>query len=704
LNLVKNSRDFPNPDSDRKTLKHITVALAGNPNSGKTTLFNALTGSHQHVGNYPGVTVEKKTGQRIYRNYRITFVDLPGAYSLSTYSLEERIARDFLILEKPDVVIDVIDTSNLERNLYLTTQIIELGVTLVLAMNMSDEVEKQGSEINFKLLSELIDTPAINTVASRDKGIDELLDATIHAFENPPSKNVKINYGIEMEEAISLLEKDLVEIEILASRFPLRWSAIKLLEQDSEIIKLIGEDHPLINKSNELRAKIEKRFGDDPELISADRRYGFIAGICRETVRTAHITRKDLTEKIDIVLANRILGIPVFLFLMWLTFQLTFKIGAYPVSWMESGIHHLGTFLSNTLPSSWFSSLLVDGVIGGVGGVIVFLPNILLLFLAIAILEDSGYMARAAFLMDRVMHAIGLHGKSFMPMLIGFGCSVPAFMATRTLENPRDRLLTMLMIPLMSCGAKLPVYVLLASAFFPNQAGNIIFLIYLTGIFLAILVALVLKKTYFHGPGSPFVMELPPYRVPTLKSILFHMWRRAWMYVRKAGTTIFIASVIIWIAVTTQSPWAPQQTTQNTVVENSGALKIENSIAGEIGKAIEPAIKPLGFDWKIGIALVTGFAAKEVVVSTLGTVYSIEDAKERSSELKTALKNDPVFNPLVAFCLMIFVLIYMPCIASISVFYREAGSLKWTIFTIAYTTSLAWIVTFTINQVGSLII
>lgn len=723
MKITAQNKTDENETQKSDVLKKITVALIGNPNSGKTTLFNALTGSHQHVGNYPGVTVEKKSGRRIHKGYEITIVDLPGTYSLSAYSLEEKIARDFIVNDKPEVVVDVIDTTNLERNLYLAVQILELGSSMVLALNMFDELGKSNARLNTGLLSELLGAITVPTVASHEKGIVELLDAIIVTFEQGKKRQINVNYGIDMENAISAVINEL-EDENPSAKFPKRWIALKLLENDDEIRLLLGHDHKAALKADELRCSIEGTLGNDPEFIAADQRYGFIAGLIRETVQSVTRISRDTTEKIDNVLANRVLGLPIFLFMMWAAFQLTFKVGAYPMSWMGTGIGYLARFLSSILPDGLIQSFIVDGIIGGVGGVIVFLPNILLLFLAIAFLEDSGYMARAAFIMDKVMHLIGLHGKSFVPMLIGFGCNVPAIMATRTLESPKDRLTTMLVVPLISCGARLPIYILLAGAFFPQNAGNVIFLVYLIGIFMAIIMALVFKTLLFHGPSMPFVMELPPYRFPTLKSVLLHMWRRAFMYLKKAGTVILAASVIIWLATSIpitsdfsksdrNIPSPDRQGGNNAYPDHNipspdrqvgdNLTRLEHSLAGHFGKIIEPAIRPIGFDWRIGIALTGGFAAKEIVVATLGTIYAVEDSSETSSELRKALREDPSFTPLSAFCLMIFVLLYSPCIPAITVIYHEAGSLKWSLFTVAYTTTLAWIVSFSIYQIGKLV-
>ena len=683
--------------------KKITVALAGNPNSGKSTLFNALTGGHQHVGNWSGKTVEKKSGKRIHHGYEITFIDLPGTYSLSSYTIEEQIARDFIINEKPDIVVDVIDTPNIERNLYLAIQILELGASMMFVLNMFDEAKKAGMKVNQPLFGELLDSIAVPAVASQERGIDEILDAIVETFECGKTKNIQINYGHELEDAIAALSDEPFD-DSFKGKYPKRWVALKLLEKDAGIISMLGDKHQSVAKAQQWRNAIEKMLGTDLELIIANQRYGFIAGICRESIQTADKTSRTTTDRIDTILTNRILGFPIFLFLMWLIFQLTFKLGAYPVKWIGAGLGYLSVLFSQLLPHGFISSMITDGIIGGVGGVVVFLPNILLLFLAIAFLEDTGYMARAAFIMDKIMHLIGLHGKSFVPMFMGFGCNVPAIMATRTLENPRDRLTTMLVIPFMSCGARLPVYVLLAGAFFPRYAGNVIFIVYMIGILMAILMALIFKRFIFKGLSTPFVMELPPYRLPTLKSVILHMWRRVQFYITKAGTIILIASLIVWLATSIQIPThdnhfnAPQN--HDSLTDETSSKRLENSVAGYFGKLIEPIIYPLGFDWKIGIALTGGFVAKEIVVSTLATIYAVEKSDVKSQELREALKDDPTFTPLVAFCLMVFTLLYSPCIATISVIYREAGSLKWAWFTMAYTTIAAWIITFLIFQIG----
>ncbi len=673
----------------------VTIALAGNPNSGKTTVFNAITGARQHVGNYPGVTVEKKEGLRQIGEVLVHVVDLPGTYSLTAYSLEEVVARNFVIQEQPDVVVDVVDASNLERNLYLTTQFIELGVPVVVALNMVDVAEARGREIDVELLSALLGVPVVPTVASKSEGVEELLNTAIEVAREGRRPTREVRYGRELEEHITQIA-ELIDGAGGIAPLPSRWVAIKLLEDDDEVREVVearfDDSDELLNLTERVRAHLEQVVGDDAELALADRRYGFINGACAEAVKSTAREAIDWSEMIDSVVTNRVLGIPMFLLLMWALFELVFRLGAPPMEWLQSGFGWLGAQVAAVMPDGPLESLIVDGIIGGVGGVLVFVPQILLLFLAISLLEDSGYMSRAAFVVDKLMHHIGLHGKSFIPMLIGFGCTVPAIMATRTLESRRDRLTTMLVTPLMSCGARLPVYVLLAGAFFaPQVAGKVIFAIYLLGVILAVLMAKLFRSTILRGPMTPFVMELPPYRMPTLKGTLLHMWERAWCYIRKAGTVILAASVIIWALLTYPKPPADA---------DPSVPPVAYTVAGRIGKAIEPALAPLGFDWKIGISLSAGLAAKEVVVATLATTYSMEDGAGGSAALKEALQRDPVFTPLVAVALMVFVLLYIPCVASMAVLWRESGSWKWVAFTVFYTTALAWLMSFLVYQGG----
>jgi len=680
--------------------KRITMALAGNPNSGKTTLFNSMTGSRQHVGNYPGVTVEKKEGRCRHGETEINVVDLPGTYSLTAYSIEEVVARNFIIDEKPDVVVDVIDASNLERNLYLAVQLMELGVPVVLAFNMSDVARSRGLEFDLEMLSSLLGAPIVPTVGHKGTGIEELLDAAVRVAESGTRpKPPEIHYGKDIEKAIGAVRRRLEEQVKFADDIEARWTVVKLLENDSEVAKRIQS--PEIHKEVEdEQARIEKVLGDSAEMIIADRRYGFISGACQEAVRSTVETRHTRSDRVDEIVIHRVWGLPIFLGLMYLVFWLTFTVGTPPMEWIEGLFGWLGETVAGWWPAgseSVLRSLLVDGIIGGVGGVIIFLPNILLLFLAIAILEDSGYMARAAFMMDRLMHKIGLHGKSFIPMLTGFGCSIPAIMATRTLENRRDRLTTMLVIPLVSCGARLPIYALIIPAFFPAAwRAPMLWTIYVIGIVLAIVCAKILRSTLFKGESVPFVMELPPYRLPTLKGVLIHMWERAGLYLKKAGTIILGVSVILWA----MTSFPKTETTEAGLSpEAQQAAELSNTVAGRIGHAMEPVIKPLGFDWRIGTAMIGAFAAKEVFVAQMGIVYSVGEADEESEPLRDQLKAN--YSPLVGFCIMLFMLISAPCMATIVVTKRESNSWKWALFQLGGLTLLAYVVTLIVYQVGS---
>ncbi len=697
----------PNEDTlSPEDLEHvpdgqITIALAGNPNAGKTTVFNAITGAHQHVGNYPGVTVEKKTGHTTVDGLRVEVVDLPGTYSLTAYSLEELVARDFIIEGKPEVVVHVADASNLERNLYLATQFIELGVPTVVALNMYDMALDRGLKIDIEMLSELLGVPMVPTVGSREEGIDELMALAIEVAREGRKPTKPMRYGRELEAHIAEVS-EVLEAAGSVGDLPPRWVAIKLLEGDTQVTALTADSlegsEEILNRVEHIREHLEEVIGDDAEMALADRRYGFVNGACAEATSTTRQKRIDWSETIDNVMTSRLLGLPLFMLMMWGMFELVFRLGAPPMGWLETLFGWIGSALAEALPDGPLESVLVDGIIGGVGGVLVFVPQIMLLFLCISLLEDSGYMSRAAFVVDKLMHRIGLHGKSFIPMLIGFGCTVPAIMATRTLESRRDRLTTMLITPLMSCGARLPVYVLLAGAFFtPQVAGKVIFAVYLLGVILAVIMAKVLRSTILQGPTTPFVMELPPYRVPTVKGTLIHMWERGWQYVRKAGTVILAASVIMWALLTYPGP------PPNAPTGPGAPLDITYTAAGSIGKAMEPVLRPLGFDWKIGISLVAGFAAKEIVVSTMATTYAVDDDGEAGGALTRALQADPHLNPLIACTMMIFVLIYVPCFAAVVVMHKESGSWKWAALMAGYTTALAWVVSFVFYQGGTLL-
>ncbi|MFA6177004.1 MAG: ferrous iron transport protein B [Phycisphaerae bacterium] len=673
-------------------IKKITVALAGNPNSGKTTIFNAITGLHQHVGNYPGVTVEKKTGSCRFEQHQLEIVDLPGTYSLTAYSIEEIVTRNFILEEKPDVVIDVVDASNIERNLYLAVQLMELNVPLVLAFNMSDIARHKGLIFDISELSELFGVKIVQTIGNRQHGIDKLLKAVVETVENPqPNYSNRVKYGTDIENEIEKLCK---------LQGTTHWTAIKLLEQDADVLKQI--DNPeTIKTCQESVQRLKTLFGEEPEIIIADRRYGFISGACQETIKNTSESRHNRSDAIDAVITNKFLGLPIFISLMYLVFDITFKLGEWPMAWLEMFFGWLGQTISSFWPAgseSILKSLLVDGIISGVGGVIVFLPNIMLLFAAIAILEDSGYMARAAFVTDRFMHKIGLHGKSFIPMLIGFGCSVPAIMACRILENKRNRITTILITPLMSCGARLTIYALIIPAFFAEQwRGPVMWLIYFIGIVLAVAAAKILRITILKGETVPFVMELPPYRMPTAKSVLIHMWERGRLYLQKAGTTILLISIILWVAA--KYPQTNPDKLVNLTNSQARTVMLKHSVIGRVGVALEPILKPLGFDYKIATALIGATAAKEVFVAQMGIVYAIGEHDD-VSVLQKKLRAD--YTPLQGFCIMLFCLISAPCIATAVVTRSETGKWKWAILQWGGLTAMAYIITLIVYQAGKL--
>ena len=724
--------------------RRITIALVGNPNSGKTTLFNAITGARQHVGNWPGVTVEKKEGRATIDGREIRVVDLPGTYSLTAYSIEEIVVRKYIVHERPDVVVHIVDAGNLERNLFLTTQLLELDCRLVLALNMYDALQERGDRVDAEKLGSLLGAPAVPTIGSREQGIRELLKTIVDVADDhhPLQRNVDVSYGHEIEDHLRALTGRGAGMRVLPVPHPARWLAIKLLEKDKEIINKVAESGEagsgrFLEEAAAARGHLRSIFDDDPEAVITERRYGFVAGILREVFTEAPLGRVSVTEKIDSVLTHKLLGLPVFILMIWLVFQITFTVGAYPMGWLDSMVGILGTWVSAMLGESMLSDLLVDGVINGVGSVMVFLPNIFILFFFISFLEDTGYMARAAFLSDRVMHMLGLHGKAFIPLLMGFGCNVPAIMATRTLESERDRILTILINPLVSCSARLPVYILVAGALFPpEKAGNVIFSIYALGFVLVITMGKLFSKTVLRGDTAPFVMELPPYRLPTMKSSLIHMWDRGKIFLRKMGGVILVGSVLIWtlgafprtaeFTVDYDGKIERVQRLAKTLSEGSlseggeseawrigdviarlemskEAERLEASYIGRIGKSLEPVLRPLGFDWKISVALVSGFVAKEIVVSTLGVLYqSGEDEEEGLSGLGDALRGSGM-SPLVGYALMAFVLIYTPCVGTLAAIRRETNSWKWTALSVGYGFVLAWAVAFLIVQGGRLL-
>jgi ferrous iron transport protein B len=712
--------------------KSLTIALAGNPNSGKTSIFNSMTGARQHVGNWPGVTVEKKVGYISHRGYEIEVVDLPGTYSLTAYSVEERVVRSYIVEEKPDVVIHVVDSGNLARNLYLTVQLMELDVDVVVDLNMWDEFLDTGATLNLEKLHRLLGAPVVPTTGHKGEGIEALLDAAVDLVENKEEhhRHVPVSYGPHVDDVLVGLVKQLEDAGAPTHGYPFRWAAIKMLEGDEEILRLtasgtdVSDDVSLHLRDAVTRATrhISVATGADAEKVISEGRSGYVEGALRESLTLPQTDRMELSRRIDNVLTNRFLGYPIFLALMWILFQLTFQVGAYPQGWLESGVAWLAGTLGTALPESLVSDLLVNGVVGGVGSVIVFLPSILILFLGIAFLEDSGYMARAAFLMDRLMHALGLHGKSFIPMLMGFGCTVPAIMATRTLESKRDRIMTTLILPLMSCSARLPVYVLVAGAFFAERAGTVIFLIYVIGIVAAMLIGRLFAKTLFRSTPAPFVMELPPYRLPTSKGLLIHTWERGKIYLQKMGGVILVASIVLWflgafprdasvietygqdIAALRSAGSVEAHASADALESELAARLTEDSYIGKAGKIIYPAVRPLGFSWEMGVSLITGFVAKEVVVSTLGVLYHTDESTTNGEHSLPAALKDPAggITPLAGFAFMLFVLLYTPCIVAVIATKLEIGT-KWMVFSVGYQLVLAWVVSFGVYQIGRLV-
>lgn len=728
--------------------KTINVALVGNPNSGKTTFFNFASHSHERVGNYSGVTVDSKTATFKHKRYTINITDLPGTYSLTAYSPEELFVRHHITHNLPDVVINVVDASNLERNLYLTSQLIDMDLRIVLALNMYDELQARGDNFDYANFGKMLGIPVIPTVSSKGIGIRELFDKiiNIYADKDKTYRHIHINYGQELEQSILAIQKIIKLNRNITDNYSSRFLAIKMLEKDKEaglILTSCDNYTDIVNCCNVEIKRIESLYKEDSETFVTDTRYGFIAGALKETLTPGVKERRRTTEIIDSVITHKFLGFPVFFFFLWIMFQATFKLGEYPKLWLEHIVSFIGEKIDLMIHPGPLNDLITDGIIGGVGGVIVFLPNILLLFFFISFMEDTGYMARVAFIMDKLMHKIGLHGKSFIPLIMGFGCNVPAIMATRTIENRNNRLLTILINPFMSCSARLPVYILFIAAFFPHNAGTILFLLYFIGIVLAIGVALIFKKTLFKSDEIPFVMELPPYRIPTMRSTLKHMWHKGEQYLKKMGGVILVASILIWALGyyprNVQHSQDYEKLIENTNKEyaalidntnNSDTINIlnlekdsiisslvilqksehqEQSYIGKIGKFIEPAMKPLGFDWKIGVSLITGIAAKEVIVSTFGVLYQAknENSDENSSlqhKIKQQIdeKGNKIFTPLVVISLLLFILIYFPCIAVMAAIKRETGHWKWSLFVIFYTTALAYFISFVVYQLGSL--
>jgi ferrous iron transport protein B len=734
-----------------KKRKHICVALVGNPNCGKTTLFNFASGGREHVGNYSGVTVDAKEGNFEFQGYTFTLVDLPGTYSLSAYSPEEKYVRSYISEKMPDVIINVVDSTNLERNLYLTTQLIDMNVRTIVALNMYDEFEQSGDKLDYKNLGKLLGIPFVPSVAKKKIGIDELFRTAIKLYEgsdvvdkegilipiiqndaliddyhhqieihhqhstthtvsdlegrhkiHETARHIHINHGIEIEKSIQLLKVPIALNYSLRDMYSTRFLSIKLLEKDPEaeqIIHNLPNNEEIINLRNIEIKRIKSELHEDSESAITDAKYGFIAGALKETLIEGKKKHKHMrTSRIDAIVTNKYWGYPIFLLFIFTMFQSTFTLGQYPKDWIGWGVNMLSNLIQNNMAEGSLRDLLVHGIIGGVGGVIVFLPNILILYFFISLMEDSGYMARAAFIMDKIMHKMGLHGKSFIPLIMGFGCNVPAILASRTIENRNSRMITILINPLMSCSARLPVYLLLAGAFFPNHAGLVLFGIYMTGIALAVIIARLLKRFMFSKDETPFVMELPPYRVPTMKSMVSHTWEKGEQYLKKMGTIILLGSIVIWFLGYYPRPEKGDMTATEQMAQQ------EKSYIGQIGHFIEPAIAPLGFDWKIGVSLLSGVAAKEIVVSTLSVIYT-GNSNTHVSSLSQRLQSDvrpngeKSFTPVVALGMMLFVLIYFPCLATIVAIKNETNSWGWAFFAAGYSLVLAWLMAFGVFQI-----
>ncbi|MFH1036366.1 MAG: ferrous iron transport protein B [Pseudomonadota bacterium] len=705
-----------------------TVALAGNPNAGKTSLFNALTGARQHVGNYPGVTVDKKEGEARLDGQAIRVVDLPGTYSLTAYSLEEMVARNYLIGDRPDVVVDVVDASNLERNLYLAVQLMELGVPLVIGLNMMDVAEQRGMKIDPAKLSELMGVPVVPTVARSGQGVQELLrQAAELAGQHPQWKPLNISYGSDLDQGLGELAGLLEGATPRQGLISARWLALKCLEGDSEVMDTVRKDPALAGQvlpicqrvGEHLRATLD----DDPESVIADYRYGFISAITRQALTLEREVRMDFSDKVDRVLTNRLIG-PLFLLgVLYGVYQFVFWASKTPVEWFESFFGWLGGGVEAWLPEGILRSLIVSGVIDGVGGVLGFVPLIMFMFFAIAIMEDSGYMARMAYLMDRMLRAFGLHGNSVISLIVGGGisggCAVPAVMATRTLKDPQARLATILVVPFMNCGAKLPVYSLLISAFFAHRQADVMFALTIISWAVALLAARVLRSSLLKGSQAPFVMELPPYRTPTLKGLMIHTWERTWQYIKKAGTILLAVSLVVWALMSFPgldeqeqarfeqlTAQAQSDEARHEVANDRAAAELAATVAGRLGRALTVITDPLGFDWRTNVALVGGLAAKEVIVSTMGTAYSLGAGAKKGADAEPLAKRlgaSKTWTPLAAFALMIFVMIYSPCVATLAVIRRETGGWRWPLFAMVHHTLVAYVLALLVYQGGRLL-
>ncbi len=710
----------------------INVALIGNPNCGKTSLFNIVSGAHEHVGNYAGVTVGAKAGSMAYRGYKFNIVDLPGTYSLSAYSPEELYVMRYLREETPDVIVNVVVGSNLERNLYLTTELIDMNRSMVIDLNMYDELKRSGMRLDYTTLGKMLGVPIVPTTASTGEGVNNLLDTIIDVYEMRHSdvRHIHVKMRPEIEEAINPLKDAFKQDTDIAQHFSPRYLAIKFLEADPEVDRLLSkyDNYPAWKKlRDEQVAVVARKLGEDVNSAIAGEKYGFINGALAETLISDDKHEEKTTRIIDSFVTNKLFGFPIFFLVMWFMFWCTFELGSYPMEWIEAGVAWLSETLGSMMSDGPFKDLLLDGIIGGVGGVIVFLPNILILYLFISFMEDSGYMARVAFIMDKLMHRMGLHGKSFIPLVMGFGCNVPAIMSTRIIESKSSRLITILINPFISCSARIPIYVLLVGAFFPEHGALVFTSLYVLGIAVAVLTAWMLRRFWFKKDETPFVMELPPYRIPTAKATMRNMWVKAMQYIRKMGGIILVASIIIWAlsyfpqrtAADVPAKFMAKSLTEMQIIASDSISEDERtdmivseyqqqeSVLGKIGRLCEPVVKPLGFDWKVSVSLIAGAAAKEVVVSTIGVLYiGGEDDELLAKRLQTPSKvtGDVPFTPLKAIVFMIFVLLYFPCVATITAIVKETGSWKYGAFSLIYNTGLAWLISFVVYQIGLLVI
>lgn len=686
----------------------INIALIGNPNCGKTSLFNFVSGAHERVGNYSGVTVDAKEGHAEFNGYNFNIVDLPGTYSLSAYSPEELYVRKQIVEKTPDVIINVIDASNIERNLYLTTQLVDMNLKIVGALNMFDEFESRGDKLDYDKLGELFGMPFVPTVFKTGRGIDELFQTIINVYEgvSEPGKNyvrhIHLNHGKYIEQAIDKVKKEIQKNDQIRYKYSTRFLAIKLLEKDSKIesqIKTLPNGNDIIKIRDKAAEQILEETREDSETAIMNAKYGIIHGAMQEagSEEGKQTDTYQVTHAIDAVITNRYIGFPLFFIFLYLMFEITFTLGQYPMDWIESGVNALSELMRSIMPEGPLKDMVVDGAIAGVGAVIVFLPQILILYFIISFMEDSGYMARAAFIMDKVMHKMGLHGKSFIPLIMGFGCNVPAVMATRTIESRRSRLITILVLPLMSCSARLPIYIMIIGTFFAVKYQSLVMIsLYVTGVILAVIMSRIFSKWLIKGDDTPFVMELPPYRFPTGKAILRHTWEKGKQYLKKMGGIILVASLIVWAL-----GYFPHNENLNNREQK------EQSYIGLIGKTIEPVFKAQGFNWKLDVSLVAGIGAKEIVASTMGVLYSNDNEASSDAEkyqiLHEKMQADGI-TPLIAFSYLLFVLIYFPCIATVAAIKSETGSWKWTMFSILYTTLLAWCVSALCYQVGNMLL